>query len=107
MKAFESVTSLAKDLLWQKLFDQKQFYAFEFVRDFHAGANIWDFACPELGWIVHISSDAITSSTQRSLVNGGHKLTILHPNEVQSDFPQVETLLTEALKDIVGRPCGE
>ena len=107
MKASETATSPAKTLLWQKVLDRKQFYAFEFVKDFDIGAYTWDFVCVELRWIVHITPDSIDQSVRRSLLEENYKLTTLHPYEVQNEFSHVEGLLSEMLKDIVGRPCGE
>ncbi|NND07409.1 MAG: DUF559 domain-containing protein [Saprospiraceae bacterium] len=107
MKLFLTATAKAKQILWTTLLDQKQFFAFEFTQNERKGDFLWHFMCIELKWIIHLASDTDIRQAVSDLENEGFRVTILYPDEICHEFSNIERLLTEELRDMVGKPCGE
>jgi very-short-patch-repair endonuclease len=111
--SIQSGLANSRDKLWKLLLSEKQFYAFEFVRDQIIEGIRVDFYCEEVKFGIGIESTKLnfehrllTPTISKQMKDSGYQIIILSPEEIMDTFEQTVSLLDQRFTSLTRFQCG-
>lgn len=102
----------AASKLWNDLFADRQFYAFEFLRNYKIKETTVDFYCAEAQFIVYIEDRPtraqirVRNAFKKEVESTGYKFVVLSKWEIDDQYSEVIRLLDREFISQSRFQCG-
>lgn len=103
----------SREKLWNQLLADRQFYAFEFLKDQVIEGIRVDFLCAEVSFAIRIEPNKkmagrsqLTPAEKKQLKDKGFSILIISTQEVLENYTQVVQLIDREFTSLTKFQCG-